>query len=193
VESDPEILGGEAVRLERRRQDSHELGGGEPPPPWNLPAWARVVMILAVVAVALGWYVDHRIEGRESASLAMCDRQLRSVSHDYDVRMGAMFDYVRPSFGMPDRGEARLVSQLMAEPARQVLPDAEAAVAGCQGVHVLPWHASNLAHRNAFVAYGSALVRRLDDVAGGRIAFQIEDRHLARLRAAAGIPAALGS
>jgi hypothetical protein len=57
----------------------------------------------------------------------------------------------------------------------------------------MQWHASNIADRAADLAYGSALVVRLQGVADGEPRFRMYDRHLDRLRAAAGIPAALTS
>ena len=157
-----------------------------------MPRWQRVTLAVAAVGIATGWYVDHRAARHESTSLQRCDAHLRSVSRVYDTRMDAMFEYIRPSLSLGTRSKRRLVSHLMAEPARKVLPSATATWARCRQVRVLPWHSSNLAHRDTDLAYAGALVQRLESVAGHRLDFRAYDPRLARLRAAAGIPAALG-
>lgn len=155
-----------------------------------VPRWQKVTLAALAVVIASGWYADHRVARHEAATIAGCDRQLRSVSHVYDVRMGSMFEYLRPSYELLS---AQQVSELMAQPARAVLPSAESVLAGCREGHVLPWHSANVARHRADLAYSTALVDRLRAVAGGQLGFQVNDRRLARLRAAAGIPTALSS
>jgi hypothetical protein len=192
VVTEPELLGPTSVRLEPRRGEPF-ADGGEHAPPRPLPRWQRLAITVLVVAVATGWYVDRQIERHESASIDRCDVLLLEVSRAYDARMGAMFDYLRPSLGSGSRRDDRLLLQLMYRPARYVLPSARATSARCRSVDVLPWHSSNLARRDADVAYSAALVQRLQGVASRQTLFRFDDRQLTRLRATAGIPVALGS
>ncbi|MGA8246103.1 MAG: hypothetical protein WB797_04300 [Nocardioides sp.] len=189
---DPEILGSEPVRLEPRRRTGPDAGDEPRLPSRPMPRWQRVTLAVAAVGIATGWYVDHRVAHHESASLERCDAHLRSVSRVYDTRMDSMFEYIRPSLSLGTRANRRLVSRLMAQPARRVLPSATATRARCRQVRVLPWHSSNVAHRDTDLAYAAALVQRLETVAGHQVDFRAYDPHLARLRAAAGIPVALG-
>jgi hypothetical protein len=191
-----EILGREPVRLERRRERRRDP---ELPrtrargPRRRMPRWQKVTIVAAATVVAVAVYVDHRVGEHEATALAACDQELRSATHTYDTRMSAMYDYLRPALDVHTPGQGRMVSTLMSVPARQVLPAATAARDRCTAVHVLPWHASGLAHRAADLAYADALVSRLRSAAERLPGFRIDDRHLDRLRAAADIPPALGS
>lgn len=187
VVPDPEILGREPVPLARRQEPPELLGDPPGSAAWHVP---RRVIVAVVLIVVTGLWVDHRVEGREAVSVADCNTQLRSAAHEYDVRMGAMYMYIRPALGeLSDRQ----VSLLMAQPARRAISAATTALRRCRDVHVMQWHASNIADRAADLAYGSALVVRLQGVADGEPRFRMYDRHLDRLRAAAGISAALTS
>jgi hypothetical protein len=187
VVPDPEILGREPVQLERRRESSEILGDPLAAATWHVPRWVIWAVTLGLVA---GLWVDHWVDGREAVSIADCDSRLRAASHEYDLRMGAMYIYIRPAWG---ELSGRQISLLMAQPAKRVLPDALTALRRCQVVHVAPWHSSHVARRGAHVAYASALVARLQGVAGRQPRFNMYDGYLDRLRAAAGIPAALKS
>lgn len=194
MEPDPEILAAEPVRLARRRETVAEVAprAAAPTPRRAVPRGLKAAALAAAVAVSVGLYVDHRIGVHEAAAAAACNQQLRSVTRGYDGRSSAMYAYVRPTVSVPGAGPARLVSSLMAEPATWALPSAEAALQGCRRVRVLPWHSTNVARRDADVAYASALVRRLVVLGRARPPFDLVDPRLARLRAAAGIPPALG-
>lgn len=191
VAPEPEFLGPTSLRLERRR-DEPFADGGDLAPPRPLPRWQRLTITVLGLAVATGWYVDHRIAQHESGSVDRCDALLLEVTRAYDGRMGAMFNYLRPSLGSGSPRDDRLLLLLMYRPARHVLPSARVASARCRSVDVLPWHSSNLARRDADVAYSAALVQRLQGVASRQALFRFDDRYLTRLRATAGIPVALG-
>ncbi len=189
---DPEMLGSEPVRLEPRSRASPDAGDEVRTPSRPRPRWQKVTLAVVALGILTGWYVDHRVAHHESTSLQRCDAHLRSVSRVYDTRMGAMFEYIRPSLSLGTRSHRRLVSHLMSQPARKVLPSAAATWARCRQIRVLPWHSSHVAHRDTDLAYAAALVQRLETVAGHQVDFRAYDPHLARLRAAVGIPAALG-
>jgi hypothetical protein len=157
------------------------------------PTVTRTLVVLLLVVVAVGWYADHRAAQREAAASAACHRQLLAVTRGYDVRSGSMYSYARPSFVAPVPDSARLLATLMAEPAQRALPSARSARDGCRAVHVLPWHSTNLARRDADLAYADAFVRHLVLVARARPPFRLVDAQLATLRRQARIPAALGS
>ena len=185
VGSDPEFLDGQPTRLGRREyapESSSPSSSGAAPP---LRRWQALVVVALVAALVAGWAVDRSLGRREAAVVARCSSGLRALSAEYDVRLDAMYDYARPSLAG--------LSVLMVRPAEQLLPTARAAAARCDGIYVLPWHSSAIARRNADRAYGAAVVQRLVAISRRQGSFRIEDPGLARLRAAAGIPPALGS
>lgn len=167
MESDPELLAGE-----------------------RLPRWQKVAVAVLALLVVSGWYADRRIGDAESGKIGVCDRGLRSISHEYDVRMGSVLEYIQPAFSVLSK---RQISRLMAQPARQLLPGARASLDRCREGRVLPWHSTNVARRSADLAYGTALTQRVRTVARGSVPFQVEDHRLARLRTAAGIAPGSGS
>jgi hypothetical protein len=196
VGQDPEVLSGQPVRLARPRDDERQWRGDpdavERHPTLTWPSRRTIVLVVvAALLVAAGAYADGRVRRHEGSALASCHRVLTSVSREYDVRMGAMFDYAKPTMTGAAQVQADLLRSLMARPAQHVLPSAQLASQRCAGVHPLPWHAALVARKDAYLAYGTALVDRLQHVATARERFQIEDGHLSRLRAAAGIPAAV--
>lgn len=194
VSSDPEMLGDDAVRLAPHSRDrAEDAPPREPGPARPLPRWVPLVAAVVVVALAAGWYVDHRLARHEAAQIVACDHTLRTASHVYDVRMWATYDYLRPSLTGSSARQAELLTSLMALPAREALPDAQSSLQRCTGFHVLAWHSTNLARAKAARAYASALVAQLQGVASRRKVFRADDRQLARLRAAAGLPVGLGA
>lgn len=146
-----------------------------------------MLLVVAAVLIAAAVYADARVRRHEDSALASCHSRLTAVAREYDVQFGAMFDYARPTMTGGTQVQADLLRSLMARPARQVLPSAQSVAHTCAGIHPLPWHAALRARQHVYVAYGSALVDRLRRVAGAREAFHLEDSHLSRLRAAAGI------
>jgi hypothetical protein len=193
VGSDPEVLANDAVRLVRRRREPADASAAEEPGPAQpLPLWLKLAAAVLVLATAVGWYADHQVAARETTALAACDRALETASHVYDARMGATYNYLRPSLTGSPSQQAKLLG-LMALPARQALPDARASLDRCGGLHVLAWHATHLEQRNAATAYAAALVLRLRLIASHRQEFNLDDRRLAELRRAADISPALES
>ena len=80
-----------------------------------------------------------------------------------------------------------LLADLMARPARRVLPGVAAADRTCRGVSIRPWHLTLTARRDAITAYSGALAARLQLVAGSGRAYYHHEGALTRLRVAAGL------
>ena len=191
---DPEQLSDDRVRLPptSRQEMPPELIEQVPVSFPSRRLWVAVALLLALVTA--GWYADHHIRTSEIRSLSACDHRVRSSAHAYDVRMGAAFEYVRPSLGLlPPGHEVVLVRSVMSGPAKRVLPSVRGALAVCGRVHVMAWHSTIRSQRNADLAYAEALRRQLAGVADGSVQFQMNDPHLAHLRAAARIPTTLGA
>lgn len=194
VGPDPEFLSEQPVRLarpgddvdERQERLEQDTVGRHATLAWPSRRTVALVVVAALL-VAAGAYADVRVRRHEASALASCQGRLTAVSREYDVQLGAMFDYARPTMTGAARVQADLLRSLMARPAQHVLPSAQSASSLCAGVHPLPWHTVLVARQHAYRAYGSALVDRLQHVAGARERFHLEDPHLSRLRAAAGI------
>ena len=101
--------------------------------------------------------------------------------------MGRMVNYVRPAAPAATGTRQLHLADLMASPARDVLPLVQRANRICRAVSVRPWHFSLVARRNAATAYAGALVTLLQAVASQGPATFRHDETLVRLREAAGI------
>ncbi|HEX3221443.1 MAG TPA: hypothetical protein VHR35_02655 [Nocardioides sp.] len=148
-------------------------------------AW-MVVLVLAVVC-GVAWYADQRIRTREDAALAACERSLGVASAHADIRLGAVAHMLRPPMAGATGAQALHLADLMASPARRVLPEAQRADRVCQDVSLKPWHFSLVARRNAATAYSGVLVTLLQTVAAQGRAFFSDDATLQHLRTAAGL------
>jgi hypothetical protein len=116
-----------------------------------------------------------------------CEHRLDEASSLADLRMGAMVNYLRPALSSAQGVQQLHLADLMARPARRVLPDVQRADRVCRAVAVEPWHFSLASRRNAATAYSGALVTLLQAVAAqGRDYFH-DDATLVGLRHAAGI------
>jgi hypothetical protein len=140
-------------------------------------AW-MVVLVLAVVC-GVAWYADQRIRTREDAALAACERSLGVASAHADIRLGAVAHMLRQPMAGATGAQALHLADLMASPARRVLPEAQRADRVC--------HFSLVARRNAATAYSGVLVTLLQTVAAQGRAFFSDDATLQHLRTAAGL------
>jgi hypothetical protein len=185
-----EVLGTEPVRRGARADPEPEpewLVVREPREPWHPPRWLAGVLVVAVLVGGIAWYVDHRVRVREGAQVARCERLLADASSMADLRMGAMASYIRPALSSVRGGQQLHLADLMARPARRVLPDVQRADRVCRAVSVEPWHFSLASRRNASAAYSGALVTLLQAVAAQGRAYFHDDATLLGLRHAAGI------
>ncbi len=186
-----EVLGSEPVR--RRHEPDPEpewLTVREPREPWHPPRWLAGVLAAAVLLGGIAWYVDHRVRTHEAAGLARCERRLDDASTLAELRMGAMVSYLQPALSSTHGVQQLHLADLMARPARRVLPDVQHANRICRNVSVQPWHFSLAARRAATTAYSGALVTLLQTVAAQGRAYFHDDATLVRLRHAAGIDGA---
>jgi hypothetical protein len=183
----PELLDDEPAPRRRRRE-------GAPPDQGRQVrgvsrGWRRLglAVALALVVGAVGWYGDHRDRAAETAAVAHCERRLSTASVLSEIRMGRMANYVTPSARPAGTSGQLHLADLMASPAREVLPLVQRANRVCQAVSVRPWHFALIARRNAATAYAGALVTLLQAVASQGPASFRHDPTLVRLREAAGL------
>src|SRR3954447_10736610 len=162
----PELLDDEPVRRPRRGERERDR------PPVAMPAprahrlrWLGPVLVLLLVAVSAGWYGDHRARVREAAAVLHCEQRLSNASAMSELRMGRMVNYVRPVTSATAGYRQLHLADLMASPARDVLPLVQRANRACQAVSVRPWHFSLVHRRDAATAYAGALVTLLQAVA----------------------------
>jgi hypothetical protein len=159
----------------------------EPAPPWRPSRRLAVLLVLVVVAGGFAWYADHRSRASEAAALSACEQRLRNASAHADLRLGAVADMLRPALVTTEGVQQHHLADLMASPARLVLPQVQRAHQQCHRVSLHPWHFSLVSRRDAASAYAGALVTLLQTVAAqGRIYFR-DDSTLQRLRSAAGL------
>jgi hypothetical protein len=155
------------------------------PPHRSRRTWGALVAL--ALLCSLGWYADHRDRARESTALATCEQRLRTASAYADVRLGAVAAILRPALPTADGVQQLHLADLMASPARRVLPRAQQALRTCGRVQVRPWHFALVSRRAAATAYSGALVTMLQTIAAqGRGTFR-DELTLQRLRAAAGV------
>jgi hypothetical protein len=159
----------------------------ESAPPWRPSRRLAVLLVLVVVAAGVTWYVDHRARASEGAALSACEQRLRNSSAHADFKLGAVASMLRPAMATTEGIQELHLADLMASPARKILPQVQRAHRVCRDVAVRPWHFSMVARRDAATAYSGALVTMLQTVAAqGRRYFRDEST-LQRLRSAAGI------
>lgn len=198
--SEQEELSGRPVDLGRRRDrdepDTQDERDGfvrrehveiAPAPLWRPPRWTWVALALVLVVGGLTWYADHRLRERETADLSVCQQRLEEASALSDVRLGAMANYLRPALSTTHGPRQLHLADLMAGPARRVLPGVLRADRSCRAVAVRPWHFTLVARHNAVTAYSGALVTLLQTVAAQGRAYFHDDVALIRLRRAAGV------
>lgn len=171
--TEPDVLGAEVVESAPRSRPSKRL--------------VVVVVALVLVAGLVAWYADHRARVHEAAAVARCEQMLSDASARADVRLGAVANMLRPAMATVEGIQQLHLADLMASPARQVLPRVQRAHRVCQTVSVRPWHFSLLERRDAATAYSGALVTLLQTVAAQGRAYFRDDSTLQRLRAAAGV------
>ncbi len=143
---------------------------------------------MAVIVVGgCGWYADRRERAHESVAVAACEHRLREASALSDVTIGFVSNYVTPVGSEHAEVQQQLhLADLMADPARRVLPRVWQADRACRAVAVRPWHFSLAARRQAATAYSGALVTLLQAVAAqGDVSFR-EESVIGSLRTAAG-------
>src|SRR5690349_1305270 len=128
-----EVLG---IEPARRRHEPDRLVVRQRREPWHPPRWLAGVLALAVLVGGIAWYVDHRVRVREEAQVARCERMLADASSMADLRMGAMANYIRPALSSVRGGQQLHLADLMARPARRVLPDVQRADRVCRAVSV---------------------------------------------------------
>ena len=178
MDSDPELLGDEPVRLPRAGREP-EPEEGEPRELWQVP-WRIVLAVVLVVALgALAWHADERARRHESASLAKC----RSLLHDATI----FSDLQMASVAANGVARQDVLAGQLSRPAQQLLPDVVRADRTCRAVSVRPWHRSLKAQRDAATAYSSALAATLRAVAADGQAYFHDDPSLRELRRAADI------
>jgi hypothetical protein len=171
--AEPEVLGAEVLESAPRWRPSRRAVG--------------VVVALVVLAGCVAWYADHRTRTEESAAVSRCEQLLTHASGLADVRLGAVADMLRPAMATTEGVQQLHLADLMASPARQVLPRAQRAHRACQAVSLRPWHFSLVARRDAATAYSGALVTLLQTIAAQGRAYFRDDSTLQRLRSAAGV------
>jgi hypothetical protein len=171
--TEPQVLDAELLESAARRRPSRR--------------WVVVLVLAVVVAGLVAWYADHRDRRDESAAVARCERLLADASARADIRLGAVANMLRPALANAEGIQQLHLADLMATPARQVLPRAQHAHRLCLGVSVRPWHFSLVTRRDAATAYSGVLVTLLQTVAAQGRAYFRDDSTLQRLRAAAGV------
>jgi hypothetical protein len=183
-----ELLGDEPVRRRDRRHEPEPEPVLEPTgPPWQPPRWLGWALAVVLLVGGVTLYADHVARQHESIALARCEHRLHDASAMSELRMGAMASYLRPALGVTHGNRQLELADLMAEPARRVLPGVQRADRSCRAVSVRPWHFSLVARRNAVTAYSGALTTLVQAVAArGRTYFH-GGAALPRLRAAAGV------
>jgi hypothetical protein len=159
----------------------------ESAPPWRPSRRLAVLLVLVVVAGSVAWYADHRVRSHESGTVGACEQRLRVASAHADFRLGAVANMLRPALATTEGVQELHLADLMASPARQVLPEVQRAHRLCQQVTLRPWHFSLVSRRDAAVAYSGALVTLLQTVAAQGRAFFRDDSTLQRLRSDAGL------
>jgi hypothetical protein len=181
VDSDPELLGDEPVRLPRRRPESEperEVHDRRVSRAWRAAAWVVVAAVLVTAVGSLAWHVDQRDRRREAAALTDCQRGLHEATILSDLQLGLVASGAR---------EQASRAEVMARPARQVLPEVVDADRACRAVSVRPWHFALHARRDAVTAYSTALAAKLRAVASDGHDYYRDDPDLRRLRRAADI------
>jgi hypothetical protein len=148
--------------------------------------WLSSLVVIALVAVGLGWYTDQRVLTHESAAVAGCEQRLRDASALSEGRLGLLTNYVEPARRTTHGAQDLHLADLMAERARQVLAGAQRADRACRTVSVRPWHFSLVGRRDAALAYSGALVTLLQIVAAQGPTHFRDDSILGRLRTEAG-------
>jgi len=183
----PELLDDEPLPRRRRREgaprerERRQQAGSR--------RWRRlgIALALALAVGGVGWYGDHRVRAAETAAVGHCERRLSTASMLSEIRMGRMVDYVSPAARRASGSGQLHLADLMASPAREVLPLVQRANRVCEAVSVRPWHFALVARRNAATAYAGALVTLLQAVASQGPASFRHDPTLVRLREAAGL------
>jgi hypothetical protein len=186
VDSEPELLGDEPVRLPRAGREpgarEHEVLDAEPRELWHVP-WRIVLPVVLVAGLVVGggnlaWHADQRDRHQESVALSACQRQLHVATIFSDLQLGQVAIGVRAQTAQ---------AALMSLPARRVLPQVVSADRACRSVSVRPWHFSLRSRRDAMAAYSSALAAKLRAVAADGRDYYRDDPSLRRLRRAADI------
>jgi hypothetical protein len=190
VEPEAELLGDRPVRLPRARREPEAVRlDVEPGPHRYLPLLLLLLVVAVVVAgvAATAWHADQQARAHESAALATCHQKLRSAAVSADLLLGAVAHNLRPQLAAA-RGQRRdVVARIMANPARQLLPDVATAVHACRAISVLPWHRALVGRRDAAVDYSSALAAKVQRIAADGREFYRDEPSLRRLRRAADI------
>jgi hypothetical protein len=189
VDSEPELLGDQPVRLPRVRRVPEPLEPLEPPGPpvgrvRRLPAWLLVGAVLVALAGALVWHADQRARRQESVALTACQQQLHEATILTDLQLGSVAGGLRARSAQATHAAQAAV---MSTPARRVLPHVVDADRTCRSVSVRPWHLSLEARREAVTAYSSALAAKLRAVVADGQDYYRDDPSLRRLRRAADI------
>ena len=188
MEPDGELLGDAPVRLprDRRAPDPEEIGR-EPGPHGYLPLLVLVGAVLLALVASAVWHADRQARARESAALAACRQQLRNATVSTDLLLGVVAHNIRPQLTAARGARRATVAQIMANPARQVLPDVTTAARACDTISVLPWHFSLKGRRDAAVVYSGALAAKVGRIAADGREFYRDEPSLRRLRRAADI------
>lgn len=164
----------------------------DPGPLWRPPRWLVLATLVAVVAGAFGWTVDRHERAQESRALASCRSDLQDAVGYADLRLMAMADYLDPALSVTKGARHGHLADLMAQPARRVLPDVERADRACRAVSVRPWHFAVLSRQRATTAYSSAFAARMRTIADRGRRYYGDSSELQRLRRAAAIPLLAG-
>jgi len=163
-----------------------------PEPLTRAHRWWWVALAVVLVLGGLAWLGDARLRAHEEQSLSACQHRLDEASALSDVRLGAMANYLRPALSSTRGSQQLHLADLMADPARRVLPGVVAADRSCRAVRVRPWHFTLVERRGAVTAYSGALVTLLQTVAAQGRAYFHDEAALVRLRRAAGVTAGPG-
>lgn len=173
--TEPDVLGAEVLE-------------SAPEGRWRPSRWLAVVLVMLVLVVGcVAWYADHRVRAHEAAAVDRCEARLSNASALADVRLGAVANMLRPAMATAQGVQQLHLADLMASPARRVLPRVQRAHRMCQSIPVRPWHFSLVERRDAATAYSGALVTLLQTVAAQGRAYFRDDSTLQRLRSAAGV------
>lgn len=183
MNTEPELLADEPVRLPRQREPRPERA------PRVRSAQRRWWWVLAVVLVAMAGVgtLDESARSRENAQVSRCESQLRLATGRVERRLGLVNSYLEPTLSTDGRVQQLHLADLMSARAHEVLTRVQRADRFCRGVRVEPWHFSLAARQGASTAYSAALLTLVQIVAAqGHVPFRA-DATLQRLREAVGI------
>ena len=114
---EPELLGGEPVRLGRRPEPDDEILEVEPLPTWRPPRWLVVATLLVAVVGTAGWYVDRQERAHETRALDACRSDLRTAVAYSNLRLMALADYLDPALSVTTGARHGRFADEMAQPA----------------------------------------------------------------------------